>query len=67
MNKPNAITLQEALEKVNRCYDMQSNEKNECFEHGLGHGTCAACVHYVSAGTAWMMLAAMGKTSIAAR
>ena len=67
MSKEKPLTLQEALEKIDHCYTMQSNEKNECYEHGLEIDTCKSCVHYVSPGTAWMLLAALSKTNIRAR
>lgn len=60
-------SLHGALGKIGRCFDMQSNEKNECFSHGLDPEKCRACVHWVSPGTAWMMLAAMAKTAIQPR
>jgi len=67
MPKKDDMTLKDALDKIARCYDMQSNDKNECFQHGLNPETCKACVHFVTPGTAWMMLAALSKTSIAPR
>jgi len=67
MSRPKPVTLAQALFKIGECFDRQSIDGTDCALQGLNQNRCKVCRQYVSPSSAWMFLAALGKTSLQLR